>query len=257
MKDAVTLFRDGAVGRIRLNRSEKKNAFTVSMWQALSAILDEASSDPGIRVLAIESTDPAIFCAGADLTEFATMAEDRALRDTSHDAMKSAITTLAKFSRPTLAIIDGPCMGAGLALAAACDIRIAGANARFSLPPAKLGLIYMLDDMARIEALIGPGHLRRMLFTAEVLDIVEAARIGLVEQVVPAEALMEESGRLAATIASLSPDSLTSMKALMAGLATGGTMDAKVARSRFLAAYDSPDFREGLAAFKERRPPRF
>ncbi len=257
MKKVLSLFRDGPVGRIRIDRSAKKNAFTIAMWEALAALLKEASSERAIRVLVIESTDPVIFCAGADLVEFAQMAEDRVLRTTSHDAMKSAVMALADFPKPVVAAIGGPCMGAGLAIAAACDMRIATADARFSLPPAKLGLVYMQADMARIAALIGPGQLRRMIFTSDVIDAVEAARIGLVQQVVPVAGLAEESDRLAMTIAALSPDSLMSMKAMMQAFATDVSMESAAARDRFLAAYDSPDFREGLAAFKERRSPRF
>mgnify|MGYP006435140459 CR=1 FL=1 len=161
MSQPVRFARDGATGRILLDRAQKKNAMTVAMWRRLAELAREAAADGDLRVLLLESADPSIFCAGADLAEFEAMIADSDLRADSHDAMLDAMSAVADAPCPTLAVIGGDCMGAGVALAAACDLRIAGPQARFATTPAKLGLVYPDSDIARIARLIGPAAGRR------------------------------------------------------------------------------------------------
>ena len=251
MKDALRLVQEAAVGRILLDRGAKKNAFTCAMWARLADLLEQAAA-MDIRLLRIESAAPEVFSAGADLAEFAAMAEDRALRREGRDRMRRALDALAAFERPTLAVISGPCMGAGLALAAACDLRIADATARFAVPPARLGLLYMQSDLARLVELVGVAETKRLVFTARSIDAAEAWRIGLVEECVAADELARTADRLSTEIAAGAPASIAAMKRFIARAATGEGENA-ASLEAFLAAYDSPEFAAGLAAFRRRR----
>jgi len=240
---------DGATGRILLDRAGKKNAMTVAMWRRLAELSRAAAADGGPRVLLLESADPSVFCAGADLAEFRTMIDDPALRADSHDAMLDAMTAMADFPRPTLAVVGGDCMGAGVALAAACDLRIAGPGARFATTPAKLGLVYPDSDIARIARLIGPAALKRLLFTAMPIDAAEAHRIGLVDILSDAATPQDDAAALAARIAANSAASLQAMKRVL----DRGPDAPERARETFLARYDSEDFAAALGAFLSRR----
>ncbi|RMD90721.1 MAG: enoyl-CoA hydratase/isomerase family protein [Alphaproteobacteria bacterium] len=251
MSEAVRLAREGAAGRILVDRGAKKNAFTCAMWARLATLLEKAAA-MDIRLLRVESAAPGIFSAGADLAEFAAMASNRDLRREGRDRMRRALDMLAAFPRPTVAVISGPCMGAGLALAAACDLRIADATARFAVPPAKLGLVYMQSDLARLVALVGVAETKRLVFTARTIDAAEALRIGLVEELVTTGALSAAAERLGAEIAAGAPASITTMKTFIERAAAGEGEDT-ASLDAFLEAYDSPEFAAGLAAFRRRR----
>lgn len=254
----LRLERDGAVARLLIDRPHKRNAFEIAMWEELAALIGRLSNARGLRVLLLASADPAIFSAGADLDEFASMMQDQALRRRNYRAMRAALDALAGFPKPSIACIPGPAHGAGLALAAACDLRIAGRAARFALPPARLGLVYPAADLARILRLIGTAQTKRLIFTAEAIDAEEAFRIGLIDMLVPDESLENESKALALRVAANSPASLMAMKA---EIDRAGVMaiekDASSAERLFLDIHEGADCREGLAAFRERRAARF
>lgn len=249
MPSGLRLVRDGALARLLIDRPAKRNAFTTAMWRDLARLLDEAAD---CCVLVVASSTPSIFCAGADLAEFAAMADDGTRFAANRDAMVAALDRLAGFPHPTLAVIGGPCAGAGLALAAACDLRIAGSGAVFTLPPARLGLLYPLADLARLAALIGPAQLKRLVFTAAGCDAGTARAISLVEELVPTGELAARANDLARAIAGNAPGALAALKAMI-----DGRMTREEAAKAFLAARTGTEFVEGISAWNERRPPRF
>lgn len=249
MSAPVRFERDGATGRILLDRASKKNAMTVAMWRQLAELARDAATDDDLRVLLLESADPSVFCAGADLAEFETMIADVDLRAESHDAMLDAMTAVADAPCPTLAVIGGDCMGAGVALAAACDLRIAGPQARFATTPAKLGLVYPDSDIARITRLIGPAALKRLLFTAMPIDAAEAYRIGLTDYQSDDADPRGDAAALAARMAANSPASLQAMKRRL----DRGAAAPDAARDAFLSFYQGSDFRSALREFLNRK----
>lgn len=236
---------EGRIARLSLTRGEARNAIPREGWIALSARLGEVAASEA-RVLLVRSAIPGSFCAGADLKGLAALAEDPLLREIFRQDMRSALDRLRDLPIPTIAAIDGGCFGAGVALAMACDMRIAGERARFTIPPARLGVSYPQADVARLAALVGPGQAARLLFGAGQIDGEEAERIGLVEQY--AANGDEAADRLAAAIAANAPSSLRLLKKALAGQAADTDFDE---------GFAGADFTEGLAAFVERREPHF
>ena len=170
---------DGDVARLTLTRPAARNAIPLDDWQLLADLVVEvAESQARLLILAGEG---GAFCAGADLNDFPALARDEAMRVRFRETMRAALDRLADLVIPTIASIRGPCYGAGVALALACDLRIAAADARFAITPAKLGISYPQEDVHRLVALVGRGQAARLLFTGASIDAAEAARIGLIE----------------------------------------------------------------------------
>jgi enoyl-CoA hydratase/carnithine racemase len=236
------------IARLVLNRPEARNAVPAAGWAALSAALGEVSRS-GAKVLIVAGAGAA-FCAGADLGDFAAMREDAAARTAFRLAMREALDRLAGLNMPILAAIDGPCFGAGVALALACDIRIAGAGASFAITPAKFGISYPQQDIARLVALVGPGQAARLLLGAGGIQAAEAARIGLVE-ILAVDSAREEAETLARAIAA---GSTTSHRALKRGvrLAAAGTASDERQDRDFDDLLGSGELAQRLEAAKRR-----
>ena len=173
------LDQDGEIARLTLDRPEARNAIPLAGWDELAARLKEVAQSPA-RLLILSGAGGA-FCAGADLKDFPALNRDAALRTRFRTSMRAALDRLAGLPIPTIARIDGACYGAGVALAMACDLRLAAPDARFAITPAKLGISYPQEDVHRLVSLVGPGQAARLLLTATSIDAAEAARIGLVE----------------------------------------------------------------------------
>jgi enoyl-CoA hydratase/carnithine racemase len=247
----LRLEKSGAVGRLLINRAEKRNAFNQAMWAALPVLLAEAMADPAVRVLVLQSAMPGMFCAGADITELMANKDDAAWRAANQAAINCAQYELARAPKPTIAFIDGDCIGGGCGLAIACDIRIATARSRLGITPANLGLVYPLHDTKLLTDLIGPGQAKRMLFSAQLLAAEEALRIGLVEE------LGESPDALAELIASKSAHSTVNIKQFVRLILDGQTDDDAATKQIFADAFTGADFLEGTSAFASKRKPEF
>jgi len=171
------LTRDGDVARLLLDRPQARNAIPAAGWAELTRLAGEAAD---ARLLIVSGAGGA-FCAGADLLDFPAFQQDEEARRRFREDMRAALDALSGLAIPTVAWIDGPCFGAGVALAMACDVRIATRGARFAITPARIGISYPQEDVHRLVQLIGQGQAARLLFTAAPIDGAEAARIGLVE----------------------------------------------------------------------------
>lgn len=180
----LDLQRTGAVARLTLDRPEARNAVPPNGWVPIAELAERAVGE-GARLLILAGGASA-FCAGADLGGFADLRDDDTARAGFREAMREAFHRVATLPIPTVAWIEGPCFGAGVALAMACDLRIAEPSARFGITPAKLGISYPQQDVHRLVSLVGRGQATRLLFTAATIDAAEALRIGLVEAVMEA-----------------------------------------------------------------------
>jgi enoyl-CoA hydratase/carnithine racemase len=176
----IQLTLDGGVARLVLDRPQVRNALAVEHWQALADAATHAAAS-GAHLLLLSGADGA-FCAGADLSEFGEFQADESARARFRTAMRTGLEAVAALPLATIAWIDGPCFGAGVALAMAADIRIAAPTASFAITPAKIGIGYPQEDVARLVALVGPGWAARLLFTGDVIAAQTAERIGLVEE---------------------------------------------------------------------------
>jgi enoyl-CoA hydratase/carnithine racemase len=242
----------GAVARLLIDRADKRNAFDMAMWGALPALVDQAVADPAVRVLMLASAaDSGVFCAGADIGELLSNKDDAAWRAANQAAINRAQHDLARAAKPTIAFIDGDCVGGGCGLALACDIRVATPRARMGITPAKLGLVYPLHDTKLLTDLVGPGQAKRMLFTGALLPADEALRIGLVD------VIAGSADELAATIAAASPHSCREIKRFVRRILDGQADDDAETLAIFAGAFSGPDFLEGTRAFVEKRKAQF
>jgi enoyl-CoA hydratase/carnithine racemase len=235
----------GPVARLTLERPQARNAIPLAGWRELAAKVREAEA-AGARALVLAGSESA-FCAGADLQDFPALQHDPAARAGFRAAMREGMEGLAAAAMPTIAAIAGPCYGAGVALALACDLRLAGPAARFAITPAKFGISFPQEDVARLVALVGPGQASRLLLTALPIDGAEAARIGLVEiDTADLQSALEE---IAGALVAASPASHRALKRAIAlavrGVATDSAQDAG-----FDALFGGEDFARRFAALR-------
>ncbi|GGT11917.1 enoyl-CoA hydratase/isomerase family protein [Streptomyces purpureus] len=231
------------VATVVINNPAKRNAMTADMWRALPPLLGTLAGDRAVRALVLTGAGPT-FCAGADISTLREPGdEQQALAVRAEEA-------LAGFPKPTLAAVRGYCVGGGSQLAAACDLRFAEEGALFGITPAKLGIVYPSSSTRRLVALVGPSAAKYLLFSGELIDTGRALRTGLVDEVLPAGELV---GRVAEFTRVLVARSLLTQAAAKE-FADGRTdRDAHWAER----ARGSGDTAEGVAAFLERRAPRF
>lgn len=248
---SLSLAIEGELARLRIARAEKRNAFTQAMWEELPRLVDQAMNDASVRLLVLESAAPGIFCAGADIGELLERSPDPAWRAANQAAINRAQHDLTRAPKPTLAFVDGDCVGGGCGLALACDLRVATSRARFGITPAKLGLVYPLHDTKLLVDLIGPAQAKRMLFTGALLSAEEALRIGLIDEIADAP------NALIHAITAASPHSQRQTKAMIRRILGGQVDDDDATRAVFAEAFTLPDFAEGVHAFTEKRRPSF
>jgi enoyl-CoA hydratase/carnithine racemase len=247
----LRLEKTGAIARLMIDRAAKKNAFNQAMWEMLPELIADAAADDVVRVLVLQSDEPGIFCAGADIAELMTNKDDADWRAANQAAINRAQYELARFSKPAIAFIDGDCVGGGCGLALACDMRIATARSRIGITPSNLGLVYPLHDTKLLVDLVGPGQAKRMLFSAQLLSAEEALRIGLIEEI------DESADALAEQIASKSAHSTAQIKRFVRRVLDGQAEDDAQTLEIFADAFTGADFLEGTTAFLEKRKPDF
>ena len=169
----------------------------------------------------------------------------------------SAVRALREMVKPSMAVLRGNCIGGGCQIAVACDLRFAAEGARFGITPAKLGIVYDFESTRQLVSLVGPARARYLLLSGELIDAARAREIGLVDDVVPAGELEQVADRFAATIASRSQASVRGMNRIIGKIAAGQHEPDDEVRHIRLRALTGEDYAEGVAAFLERRPPRF
>ncbi|MFF5207260.1 enoyl-CoA hydratase/isomerase family protein [Streptosporangium sp. NPDC000396] len=245
ISDGFDLSIDDHVATLRINRPGKRNAMSVAMWRALPGLLAPLAGDPGVRVLVLTGAG-GTFCSGADISEVAGLSAEG--DDTGLTV--AAERALAGFPKPVIAMIEGFCVGGGCQLALACDLRLAAEDARFGITPARLGIVYPLSSTRRLVDVVGPSTAKLLLYSAELVDAGRALRTGLVDEVLPREGLRERVYGLARTMAGNSQLTLAATKEVVDGR-------ADEARFREWQKKSREEVPEGVAAFLERRPPRF
>lgn len=252
----LRLERVGQLAEIVLARPERQNAIGSGMWRALADGCDELAREPAVRVVIVRGEGTA-FSAGADIGEFARVFADRTTAHAYNELVQEALGRLERLPMPTIAQIGGNCIGGGCALAVACDLRFAAADARLGITPARLGLAYSLGDVRRLAGLIGQARAKDLLFSGRLVGAEEAMRLGLVDRVLPGSELATAVLDYAKSLCALSGSSQRLVKAI-ARLVDGGQVEED-AHSRALrdGAVEHADFVEGRTAFLAKRAPRF
>ena len=239
---------ENGVITVTLERPESRNAVTPTLLQQLADVLENADSDPDRRVIVLRGAGGA-FCAGYDLAHLTSPGTTSAGRE--RDEVERVCGRLARLDTPTIAAVAGAALGAGCDLAVSCDLRVAAADARFGMPPARLGILYSREGVGRLSALVGPAVAKELLFTGEPVDAATALAVGLVNRVVPVEEFDAEVLRLATTVAANAPLSVRATKRLVRGVS------AEEGEALGELVWSSDDAREGPNAVRERRAPRF
>lgn len=254
MTDGIDLARDGDLARLTLNRPAKMNAITYEMWSALPGIVADVEADPAVKVLVLAG-EGEHFSAGADIGEFRDLRSTPEGVGTYDKAVDAAVDALARMAKPSIAMIQGNCIGGGCQLSVACDLRFAAPHARLGITPAKLGIVYHFESTRLLTELVGPSQARYLLLSGNLVDAPRAREIGLVTDVF--DDVEAQTTEFASTLCSRSQASVRGMNRIIAKIAAGATEpDAEVETLRDEAAR-GVDYAEGVAAFLDRRSPRF
>ncbi|MFN4184295.1 MAG: enoyl-CoA hydratase/isomerase family protein [Hyphomonas sp.] len=245
------------LAEIVLNRPERRNALSVDMWTAIPSLVAEANANPEVKLILIHGGTAGAFAAGADISEFETIYATPEAARASGQAIANALDAIERSEKPVIAAIDGACVGGGVSLAMAADLRVAGASARFGITPGKLGLVYPTGDTRRLLAAIGPGATKDILFTGRIFTAEEAKSLGLIDRLVASGTAVEAARAWAGEIACISQWSVRAIKRMISGLQAGWSEETPEAQSLFLEGFSNEDFQEGYRAFLEKRPAKF
>lgn len=243
---------------IVLRNPMRLNAVRLEMWQALPDAVRALDADPAVRVLVLRGAGEEAFASGADISEFATHRKDAASAAAYEDVTAAAFAALLAVEKPVVAMIQGVCIGGGLAIAACADLRVASDDARLALPAARLGLGYHQSGVERLVALLGPSAAAELFFTARQYSAAEALQIGLLNRVVPRAELRTFTEQYVADIAGNAPLTLRAAKRAIRESERADPARDRAGIARLIAAcFESADYAEGVQAFLEKRRPRF
>lgn len=246
--------RDGPVSMLIFNRVDHHNAMSLESWRALPDLLAAIDADEATRVLVLRGAGERAFVAASEFDEFDDVSDDVAYAQAS----AAALDALVHLEKPSIALIHGLCVGAGVALALACDLRFASDDARFSVPSARLGQAVRPQTARRLARVVGPTHASEILFSARTFDALEARRMNLVNHVVSAFEVDDAVEQLARQIADHAPLSLRAAKlALRSALEDPGAIDPSALDEAVAACTRSDDRGEGRRAYRNKRKPRY
>jgi enoyl-CoA hydratase/carnithine racemase len=250
--------RKGAVGWIVFNQPQKRNAINNAMWRGIPAAMQQFDADPEVRCVAFRGAGMAAFSAGADISEFQKNRADRQAVSQYDGLLDEVLHSIQDSLKPSLAMIHGFCMGGGLEVALACDLRYCGESAQFAIPAAKLGLAYNVEGHKRLLETVGHARAREIMFTGRRYDAAEGLAMGLVHRVLPDAQLEEFVDGMLKTLAGNAPLAIANSKTLIEEFVkSSGQPD----QARMSAAMDrctrSADYEEGRKAFMEKRKPKF
>jgi enoyl-CoA hydratase/carnithine racemase len=249
----IELTQHGASAVVTLNRPSKRNAVTLPMWKDIARLFGELGGDETVRSVVLTGAG-GNFSVGADISEFESVRDNIALSAEYEVAVDAATEAIAGVAKPTIAVVDGFCLGGGCHLAMACDFRFAKTGATFGIPAARLSIVYGFRSTRRLLALVGLTQAKRILFLGERFDAAEAVRIGMADGCSDDPTAIAE--RMAATLADNAPLSVAGAKFILNGLASAD-VDPAAVQAIIDRASASEDYKEGRLAFAEKRRPVF
>jgi len=256
MMDPIIVSRDGVIATVALNNPERLNALNRAMWARLGEAMRELSADERLRCVVVRGAGEKAFADGADIAEFARERADARQAKPYGELIHETMQSVARCRHPTVALIRGACVGGGLEIAAMCDLRVAGQSSRFGIPVSRLGLTMAYGELMGLLALVGRAVALEILLEGRVFDADEALSKGLVNRVVPDDRAEEEAYATARRIAEGAPLVNRWHKQFIERLAVRAELAAGEWDEGF-ACFDTEDYREGVAAFLEKRKPLF
>ena len=250
--------KDGAIGWLIFDNPARRNAVSIGMWEAIPEALDAFEADPAVRVVALAGAGDKAFVSGADISQFESQRSGPEAVQRYEEIAEGAQARLQGFDKPTVAMIRGYCLGAGVNIANVCDLRIAADDARIGIPAAKLGLGYRVSSTKNLVDVAGAANARELLLTGRQLDAAEAKSMGLVHHVVPVADLEAFTRKICETLAANAPLTMRTAKRIIRELLRSPhDFDAAQARDWVKECFDSADYAEGRKAFMEKRRPIF
>ena len=251
--ETIVVETHGRVGVIRLNRPQALNALNAALNAELARAIAAFEADEGIGCILLTGSDKA-FAAGADIKEMA----DKTFQDAYMGNFAASWNHVSHARKPVVAAVAGFALGGGCELAMQCDVVIAADNAKFGQPEIKLGIIPGIGGTQRLTHAVGKAKAMDLILTGRMMDAAEAERAGLVARVVPAASLPAEAMKVAETIAAMSlPSVLAAKEAVNRAFETSLAEGVRFERRVFHALFATQDQKEGMAAFVEKRPPKF
>src|SRR6478672_3990182 len=246
------------VGIITFNTPQKRNAMSLEMWEGLGSALIELRDNPDVRVVIMVGAGDKAFVSGADISQFEKTRHNAQASEEYSRKSEAQRALLANYPKPTIACIRGFCLGGGMQVAMLADMRFASDNSQFGIPAARLGIAYGFDGLRHLVSLVGPSWARLIMYTGMRIDAEEAARIGLVDRILPAAELWDATMEIARTISGNAPLAIKAAKLTIAQvLKDPDKRDMNAIKDIGNACMDSEDFREGRQAFMEKRKPQF
>ena len=257
--DKIKAYRQGYVGHIVFNNPERHNAVSLEMWDAVEDALSTYRDDNDLRVLVLSGAGGKAFVSGADISKFEKERGSKEAAGIYNARIKVVYEMIDTFPKPTIAMIDGHCIGGGLNLATCCDLRFCSDKSRFAMPAAKLALGYPYDPIRRLVNAIGPAAAKQLMFTAKSIDADTAYRFGFVQEVVAEAELAERVNELSALIAGNAPMTIQAMKYISTQVLEPDPSQRDLSRcdEMVAACFASEDYVEGRKAFMEKRKPDF
>ncbi len=250
--------KDGPIGRLIFNNPARHNAVSLEMWQGVAQIIDEFERDDAVRVIVVSGAGGRAFVSGADISEFKERRASEEAAAAYAKISEGARLRLQETPKPTIAMIQGYCIGGGVGTALACDLRIAAEGAKFGIPAAKLGLGYAYDGIRRLIDLVGPACAREIFYTARQFTAEEALRMGLINQLVPAAELDGYVRNYCEMIAANAPLTVRSVKTIVReAMKDDDERDLALCKRVVADCFASEDYTEGRTAFMEKRKPQF
>lgn len=257
--DKILARNDGALGHVVFNNPERHNAVSLEMWDAVEIALSAFAEDDAVRIVVLSGAGGKSFVSGADISKFDKERGSKEATEHYNARLKVVYDIIENYPKPTIAMINGHCIGGGLNLAACADIRIASDKSRFAMPAAKLALGYPFDAIRRLMNAVGPAAAKQLMFTAKSIDADTALRLGLVQEVTTEDALEARVAELAETIAANAPLTIRAMKYIATQVMQPdpAARDLDRCDAMVAACFASEDYVEGRQAFMEKRKPEF
>ena len=256
MAEPILVTRDGEIATVALNNPERLNALNQAMWAGLGRVMRQLSAEDELRCIVVRGAGDKAFAAGADIAEFERERADAKQAREYGKVIHETMQAVARCRHPTVAMIRGACVGGGLEIAAMCDLRVAGASSRFGIPVNRLGLTMGYGELIGLLALVGRAVALEILLEGRVFDAEEACRKGLVNRVVPDDKVEEEAYATARRISEGAPLVNRWHKQFIERLAVTAQLSPQEWDEGF-ECFDTEDYREGVAAFLEKRKPDF